>query len=721
MPAPVPLTPDSERYGSWLIRRLERLGMSQTDLAVKVGRTPAAVSAWVNARSEPRSDLKDAIAALLDPDHTDPPPSTDIYGVQTSPPTPVAAAHRQNPTSSVRWHHRPAHPDGGREYGNAAAFAFDADLSVLAREATQNSLDERRDTQAPVRVRYTLHELDGEYLDAFLAALRWNEVLPHYTEACRGDQKVSRSLRSAIDDLSQEHRLTLLRVDDYNASGLTGPEYGDGRFAAVVRRQLDSHKVTGGRAGGSYGLGKATLWATSRFGLVLINSTLSEPHEGRRAGRVIGRLDLPWHEVDGNPYAGPAWFGLPDTAPEHAGVSRSWWADDDTLSALRLDRVGEEPGTSFLVVGAHDASGDAESLEEMHDKLLRSLADGFWAAMVGGRTAGPMLEASVTTLRNGRVHIREQQVDPHAYHPATSRALKAYLDGTTVDELTAADQVVRADVPLIVTPLKGQGRSRDKGREHLAVLLLTPADENDSNVNRVICMRGNRMTITAHRPRELPLGTTAFQAVLLAGYATGRGDAEVRLAEAFLRASEPPEHDRWDRTEELTTSYERGALSRLKEFRGDIDRSVRSLLGRRRTPPSAGPAVLRELLKLDAPGRGPGSRRAQSFPTVRDIQAFVDKRGAWHVTVRLHLPEADDPWVLAPVAKFDVRSGGRPSVKWELLVGSESCRAEDGTIVVEPGVRIAEFSGVTDPDSHPVRGTYARLAIDVPKARGGAQ
>ncbi|MEV5793000.1 helix-turn-helix transcriptional regulator [Streptomyces sp. NPDC052192] len=721
MPAPVPPGPGNETYGSWLSRRLEHLGMSQTDLAAKVHRTPAAVSAWVNARSEPRSDLKDIITALLDPGHTDPPPRAHVPPAHTPSPAPVAPAHIRTPTSAVRWHHRPAHPDGGREYGNAAAFAFEADLSVLAREATQNSLDERRDDQAPVRVRYTLHELDGAHLDAFLTALHWDEVLPHYAEACRGDQKVSRSLRSAIEDLAQERRLRLLRIDDYNASGLTGPEYGDGRFAAVVRRQLDSHKVTGGRAGGSYGLGKATLWATSRFGLVLINSTLSEPHEGRRAGRVIGRLDLPWHEVDGEPYAGPAWLGLPDTDPEHEGVSRSWWADDDTLRALHLDRVGEEPGTSFLVVAAHDASGDAESLEEMHDKLLRSLADGFWAAMVGGRSAGPLLEASVTTLRNGRIHIPEQRVDPHTYHPATSRALQAYLDGSTVDELTAAHQVVRADVPLIVTPLKGQGRSRDRGREHLAVLLLTPADENDAQVNRVICMRGNRMTIMAQRPRELPLGTSAFQAVLLAGYATGRGDEEVRLAEAFLRASEPPEHDRWDRTEELTSSYERGALSRLKEFRADIDKTVRSLLGRQRTPPAAGPAVLRELLKLDAPGKGAGARRAQSFPTVRDILASVDERGAWHVTVRLRLPEAEDPWVLAPVAKFDVRSGGRPSVKWELLVGSESCRAENGTIVVAPGVRLAEFSGVTDPGSHPVRGTYARLAIDVPKARGGAE
>ncbi|MGW3266569.1 helix-turn-helix domain-containing protein [Streptomyces sp. NPDC001056] len=703
MSEPSPSVSYGEDFGPWLRRQLERADMSQSDLAVKLGKTRAAVSAWVNGRAEPRDDAKRRIAEIL---------GTDLASVVTrNVDVPVERPRR--------WHHRLAHRDGGREYGNAAAFAFDADLSVLAREATQNSLDERYDAGSPVRVHYTLNELDGAHLDAFLASLRWEELLPHYEAAAQGSQKVSRSLRSALDDLSRERRLRLLRIDDYNAAGLTGPDYGDGRFAAVVRRQLDSHKIAAGRAGGSYGLGKATIWAASRFGLVLMNTTLSEPHEGRTVGRVIGRLDLPWHEANGTAYAGPAWFGEPDTDREHQGVSRSWWADDATLRRLHLQRSVDEPGTSFLIVGAYDASGASETLQEMHDELVRSLADDFWAAMIGGRSAGPLLDARVTTLRNGEIYIPEEQVDPHVHRPAVSRALQAYLDGDTVEELTGSEQVVRAEVPLVVTPLKDRGRPNDKGCEHLAVLLLTPADDHDTRPNRVICMRGNRMTVTEQRPRDLPLGTPSFQAVLLAGYATGRDGEDVALAEAFLRASEPPEHDRWDRTEELTTTYQRGALSRLKEFRSTIDETVRSLLGNREVARSGGPAVLRDLLKLDT-GLGAASRRVQSFPTVRNIEARTDDRGAWHVTVHLKLPDAEDPWVLAPIAKFDVRSGGRPSVEWELLVGSESCRVENDTVVIEPGVRTAAFRGVTNPSSHPVRAGYARLIVDVPKARGGA-
>ncbi|MFF6791559.1 helix-turn-helix transcriptional regulator [Streptomyces filamentosus] len=694
-----------EEFGTWLERQLARADMRQVDLATRLGLTRAAVSAWITGRAEPREETKRAIAAVFDID--------------------LASVH--NRTTDIasplprRWHHRPAHADGGREYGNAAAFAFDADLSVLAREATQNSLDERHDPTAPVRVRYVLHELTGEHLDTFLTAMRWDELRPHYEAAAVGGQKVSRSLRAALDDLDEQRSLLLLRVEDYNAAGLTGPEYSDGRYAAVVRRQLDSHKQAGGRAGGSYGLGKATLWATSRLGLVLVNSTLSEPHEGRVERRVVGRLDLPWHELDGEAYAGPAWLGEPESGAFHRGVSRSWWADDEEVRALHLERSNPAPGTSFLIVGAHDASGDAETLQEMHDKLVRALADGFWATMIGGRTAGALMEASVTTLRNGHVFISEERVDPHVFHPALGRALQSYLDGATVTELTSGDQVALAEVPLIVSPLKGRGRARDKGREHRAVLLLTSADDQDERHNRVVCMRGNRMTITEQRPRELPLGTAPFQAVLLAGFATGREGEDVELAEAFLRASEPPEHDRWDRTEELTSLYERGALTRLKEFRAETDKAVRGLVGRRESERSEGPAALRELLRFDVGTTGAGGgRRAQGFPVVRSVQARVETDGAWNVTVGLKLPDSEDPWILAPVAKFDVRSGGRPAVGWSTLAASDNCRVENDLLIVAPGARTAVFTGVTDPATHPVQSALARLVVDIQKARGGA-
>ncbi|MFD5915309.1 helix-turn-helix transcriptional regulator [Kitasatospora sp. NPDC058201] len=701
---------DSEHFGTWLGRQLRRSGMSQAEFAEQLELTRAAVSAWVTGRAHPRPELMPRIAELLD---------TDVATVVT----------RDTDTGAVRpirWHHRSAHQDGGREYGNAAAFAFDANLAVLAREATQNSLDERLDPTRPVRVRFTLHELTGEYRHSFLRALHWDKIEPHYDAAAQSRQKVGRVVAEGLRGLRDETSLLLLRIDDYNASGLTGPEYGDGRFAAVVRRQLDSHK-SNDRAGGSYGLGKATLWAASRLGLVLINSTLSAAHEGRTARRVVGRLDLPWRTVDGVAYAGPAWLGEPDTEKEHEGVSRSWWADEKTVADLHLAREGDDPGTSFLIVGAHDAAAgngalsearDGNRLAEMQDSLVGALAENFWAAMTAGRSAPPLLEASVRVLQNGEPILSERRVDPRERRPSLTHALQAYLNGETVDRLTAVDQVAAVRVALDVPAPRSAG-ARAKGLTHQAVLLVTPADDTDEKHSRIVCMRGTRMTVTARPPRNLGPGVDPFQAVLLAGFATGEDDAAVHAGEAFLRAAEPPEHDRWGTTEDLTATYP-NAPRRLTEFNAAMDAALRELVGRRLDrQESAGPEVLRNLLRLDL---SPSvARRVDGHPVVDRVRGRVDASGAWTLDVLLKIPPREDPWQLTPVVKFDVRSGGRPSLRWAELSAVENCRIVDGRILVDSEIRSARFSGVTAVGSHPVPAAMAGVLVEVQQAREASQ
>lgn len=693
-------TEDREDFGAWLDSRLRARRMTQTALADALDVTPAAVSAWITGRAEPREDRKRAVAAVLGLDEE----SVHRRAAE------VAEA------ASLRWHHRPAHADGGREFGNAAAFAFDADVAVLAREATQNSLDERVDPDQPVRVRYTLNELTGEYRKAFLDALQWQELEPHFVAAATHRHKVGRVIAEGLREMQESDSLLLLRVDDYNCTGLTGADYGDdSKFAAVLRDQLNSHKGTG-TAGGSYGLGKITLWATSRLGLVLVNSTLSHPHEGRIERRLYGRLELPWHETDGHAYAGLAGFGQTETEPGREGTARSWWADEATARTLYLERETRDPGTSFLIVGAHDAAGDAQSLQEMHEKLVKSLADNFWAAMTSGRESKPFLEASVTTLRNGQVVIPEQRVDPSGHQPSRTRALRAFLDGETVEQRFDATQVAIAHVPLVVPPERG-GRA-GSGTEHNAVLLVTAADDNDREPNRLVCMRGNRMTVMTRRVTDLPLSTDAFQAVLLAGRATGSVSEDARLAELFLRAAEPPEHNDWTKTEDLATSYARGARQRIEEFRKEMLAGVRALVGRRETRTNDGPAVLRELLRID--GGSTGARRPDKHPVIRHVEGNVDERGAWNVKVEVKLPRREDPWSLTPVARFDVRSGAKPVVAWANLIPGENCRVEDGTLHFDRGVGSASFEGVTDVSSHPVKGRMARLIVDLQKAKGAA-
>ncbi|MFJ3904158.1 helix-turn-helix domain-containing protein [Streptomyces sp. NPDC090025] len=709
-----------EEFGPWLARQLLLAGKTQAELAEELGLTRAAVSAWITKRSVPRPTVMGEIAKAL---------GTDIGTVHT----------RTTDTQAglpVTWYHRPGYQDGGRDGGNAAAFAFDADVQVLARETCQNSLDERQTGNGrPVRVRYTIHELTGETLDAFRKAILWDELHPHYAAVSESasHQKVGRVVDAGVRDMFEKGRLVLLRVDDYNASGLTGDDYDDGKFAAVVRRQLDSLK-SGRTAGGSFGLGKATLWATSALGMVLINSTLSVPHEGRTERRVIGRLELPWRSVDGESYAGPAWLGRPDPNTPGARVARSWWADEETVERLHLTRDSDEPGTSFLIVGAHDvaslddavpasASEDegaeddgTRDIETMHRRLVRALGRDFWAAMTAGGNRLPLLETSVRTLRNGRVVVEEEKVDPAREQPSRSRALRAWFEGTTVERLTESGQVAVRRVPLKL-PVGG-GRNGTLGI-HEAVLLVTDAEDRDGAPNRVHSLRGNLMTVKDSAVYGLPLGVNPFQAVLLAGHAVGEAPF-VGEAEDFLRAAEPPEHDRWGQTEELTLRWSHTAHHRIARMTTELNRTVKELVAKSKPSGGDGGTKLRKALTV-ARKNTKASTRAPGLvlPELVGLDASVGAEGEWRITAEVKLsPRAGEPPTMTPVALLDVRSGGRPRLSWAELAGVEGCEVDNGMLRFTPGARRAVFTGATDVTSHPVRTTLTRLVLELRAGSG---
>ncbi|MFJ1581706.1 helix-turn-helix transcriptional regulator [Streptomyces sp. NPDC088197] len=682
-----------EEFGPWLARQLRRLGTSQTDFAKRIGVTRAAVSAWVTGRAKPRVELFPKIA--------------DELGVD------VAILHHRDTDAvsafPIQWHHSVARSDGVREYGDSAAFASDAGLAILARQAVQNSLDEGLDNGRPVRMRFTLQELTGERLRSFFAALKWDQLEPHYEEAARSRRWSGHDPARALRELRDGSPLVLLRVDDYNTSGLTGPEYEDGRYSAFVRRRLASYKTTD-HAGGSYGLGKATLWAASRFGLVLINSTLSVSHEGRTARRAVGRLDLPWRTVDGIAYAGPAWLGEPDTEKEHEGTSRSWWADEKTVADLHLDRKGDEPGTSLLIVGAYDPSDGSAGLREMHESLVSALADDHWAAMTGSGSTQALLEASVCSPLNGELY--EERVNPSDRHPALVAALRAHLDGETVAVPTTGDQVVAAEVTLHVPPPSSATAVGRAGcLSHNALLLVAPAAASDEGHSRIVHMRGTRTTVMTRQPRDFRVGSEPFHAVLLAGFATGQVDEAAHAAEVFLRTAEPPAHNRWGPTEQLAAAYF-GGPQRLADFTAGVDEVLRGIMSRRAAHQDVtGQELLRNLLRLDPPASR--IQETARYPVIERTHARVEPSGAWDLEITLGVPQRENAWSVVPVAKLDVRSGGRPALAWAELLAGENCTVVDDMILVAPDSRSATFRGRTAVTNGSAAKVLGRVSVEV--------
>lgn len=691
----------SESRSERLQRMLSDQGMTQADLAAALRVSKATVSGWCSGNRTPTRDNTAEIARVLgttamylEYGHSEPGEgSTDAALLEA----------RQRYLDETGWYFRAAPRDGGRELGNAAAFAFSPSIVTLARETGQNSSDEILLGETTVRMRFTVMELTDQHLSKFLDALRFSEIRPHLVDAADAGQKAGAVIASGLRQLEEEGRLLLVRIEDYNASGLTGEEYERGRFLAVARNTLDSFK--GDQAGGSFGLGKAAMWACSQFGLVLLNSTLSEPDSaGQRVGRFIGRMEVPWHETAEESFAGPAWIGHLNSTQ----VAESYWNNPALLGDLYLERADAAPGTSFLIVGAFDPSGEATTADEIHDALAEAMATNFWAAMVEtGEEQPERLRVAVVTERNG-VRIREDIVDPSRYDSVRGKVemLRRYRLDLTSEDLSDEDTVVVKSVALQVPKRTAHG-SEHEAIAHDAVLLVASAEDGEPDAKVVSYMRGSLMTIMEQTIRGLPLGSVPFRAVVLAGNAAGTGPGE-RAAERFLRAAENPEHNKWEGTTDLTTGYAIGAKTRLKEFFDEVRNSIKEVVSRQSTDESDGPEALKELLRI-APPKTETDRR----PRVWEATGGPNEAGAWEVEAVVSLPARDEPWQFTPVLRYGTESGPTIPVQWAEVVPVAKCRLDAGRIVSDPRSRRVRFKAVSDPSSHPVGATRAKVLVDV--------
>lgn len=704
----------SDAFSQRLAAALSARGMAQGTLATACGVSAQAVSSWVRGQM-PRPAKLVQIAQTLGV-------SVDYLATGTGGIPVDIDALRATYRESLSVFARPAPFDGGREYGNTAEHAFQLDLRILGREVGQNSGDEEVEGAGGVDMRFTVIELTDAVFDSFVGSGWWNRYRQHLEASALGGLKAARQIKQSIERLDRDRRLVLLRVDDYGANGLTGNEYESGRFTAVMRNQLDSQKSEAG--GGSYGLGKNAMWGCSEFSLVFANSRLSVPENGHTEDRFFGRGQLPAHTLEGVDYAGPIWIGEPDPdranpVPGMPPTVRSIFENPVLAKDFFLDRGDERSGSSFLIVGFFDPSGAANGLGEMAAQLANSMSENFWAAM----TARPDRPAKL------RVEIRVQQnqtvtstvtVANDAAKAGFVKAYESYLAGETVDhpgQLVHVGDVV--SIPIILTVPKRLSSPPHPEEQHIATLLIRVAESTEDHVNRIAWLRGSLMTIAEERLSGLPIGATPFHAVLLAGKAAGH-DTSSAYAESFLRAGEPPQHDRWTGTSDLTTSYARGAKTKLADFQRTVLEAVREAVRRPSGGSSDGPADLKNLLRIGAPPP-PVEKR----PHVRTASGYPGPDGAWPIEAVISLPVPQhrrlNEWRLTPVIRFAAYSGSGADIQWRTLEAVSNCHVEDGQLVAAVGTRTLRFRGVTDPSTHPVKAEFAKAIVDIRIQKGRVQ
>jgi transcriptional regulator with XRE-family HTH domain len=704
-------------------------GLKQSELAKAVGVSPSLASMWLKGTRTPDEEVLGRLAGVLD---------TDLEWLRTGrgrEPSGTRKRALQSAFERVDWRPRRGFSDGGRDGGNANQFAVGSSFRDLVRESIQNSGDERLDQVQPVGVRFRLLSLRGEAKGRYLEAMRWLHLRPHFV-ACaeqRGDEQAAGGFSEALE-IADSGELTVLQIIDSGTRGLTGPETGDGNFAALTRDSLYSHKNKEGAAG-SYGLGKATQYAASAFGTVLFFSDLAEPESesGKARGRFFGRAELVWHrlEEDGETraFAGPAWLG--EAGGEEGQVPVSHWAGaGDVLSRdLQMERDTEATGTTIAVVGLRDLDADKRRTpREITEQIGREIEENFW----------PAIEAGELSARVEYVEIDDPAVEPapevdSLVAPAQTRisgplvhSVRAYANDDAVEVLVDDGDVVAGTVELHVPARKaGDEEDRHSAFIHRAVVLVRRAapDElesesggNSSSLRRAALTRGANMVVKTLDLSKGTVGAQPFHAVVLAGRAVGDSQ-EDRWAEEFLRTAEPPSHDNWTTTPRLKRLYSPGYTKGLREFEAAIRHVVRDLLSIESNLPPDGPTDLSRRFRFGEPAN------PERAPRVVVQEKSIAEDGSWHIDAAVRLRgDLSRGAAGRPEVVFLGESGSPARVKWRSLeaLGDGMSVRDGNTVVIPPNVRTAKFRGVTDPDSHPTPASETAATIRFTPSRKDA-
>ena len=718
-----------KEVGARIREAMERRHKRPGQLAKDLGQQPATISHWLYGRRACPAETLRTIATLLKVNYewlagdATQPSSTSKSEVAMA--QAKARPQANDRSEALNWCFRDAPPDGGRDFGNANAFATPPDVPTLVRETGQNSSDATlRDGAVPGTVYFRLRLIElGKAEEAyvkFARASKLEELREHLRSASRGTARLSEKVREGLDRLDGTDPLYLLRVDDYGTIGLPGAELAvdaddddsqrSSPYAALIRNNLDTSKQSA-NAGGSYGLGKAVLWNCSDLSTVLFASDI--PGEGRGT-RLVGRSELTWHKVDQRSYAGPGWFGVGD-------YGHSLYADprDELLSDLQLDRSelpsglagSRTSGTSALILGFRDPESEGRfDTEELLGKLARGAAENFWPAILMGR-----MKILIEHVRDG-VLLNQRIVDPREYVPEFCELLQRHLDERVEEELEGSGSVTRR-----VVPLRAPGtRDGVEGVEHYPAEmesrchLLVRLDDDETQgsgrhlANTVAMVRGRYM-VTQYWNREgVAMGASTFHALLLAGDAVSNEPAQL-AAEQFLRLSEPPAHNDWKYEEALRTKFRPGARQRLKDFKDALTKTLRETVKRPTVEEDDGPEELRRLLHLGAGGDG-----QPPLATLRSIKSTFNG-DRWEIKADVAFNEKKHALRLTPRVWIDVESGSPIRLPWhQLEYRSGATRGESqGSFEVGPNPRAVSFSGTTESRIDGIDPAKCRAKIDL--------
>ena len=507
--------------------------------------------------------------------------------------------------SNLEWHFRQRDP-GEAIIGGVNQFALQMSIDTLVRETIQNSNDQRLD--AKVEVEFVYEELAGPQADKLLELIGWDQGLHEHLQSIADGSNHLKERAARAVSAAKARKIRTLTIRDINARGLEGDEDGEsGNFVMLCRHSLVTDGQQKRLRGGSFGIGKSVLWAFSGASTVLFSSLPMEKKENsvQKLGtaRFFGRAYLVshahskqkiWHNGDGH-------FGEVD-----AGVSPRWAKSirdahvKNKVAGTVLDRDWKRPGTSILIPFFDNPRLDEQlSPQQVVDQISKATQEWFWPCIDSG-----ILEVRVGIRTNNAETLTKVEFPAWAiFHK------RAIEEGLTPDKIEVEGGSAKAPLAIKVPRrLTNPTTNAIDGTTQLYVTRLYEDEESqipERIRGSVALIRGAQMVVEYHRA-SIPALLPPFVGVLKAGHFNDPSDDAV---EYFLRDSEPPAHDKWDKAaEKIGLNYQRGGHTNIVNFLSSIGAMTRTLLGSGTATSGRLPKRLADLLSGGKGGRTPVTR-----------------------------------------------------------------------------------------------------------------
>lgn len=261
---------------------------------------------------------------------------------------------------------------------DAAGQNFRGAWDSLIRECIQNSLDAVKDSNQPVIVRLDFKNMPmRSYTNFFEIKTHIESCLNTFPETAKAKYKPMLDLFNKI--MGGDNQMPYLQVSDYNTKGMAYDENNDScNFSAFVRG-LGVHggdQTAYGR-GGSFGLGKSTIFTMSPIRTMMVSTYTSE-------GQYVfeGVSSLTTHRMGNEKLSHIGYYDNHDGYPV---------TDAEFIPARFIrkpDENGEtRSGTDIFIMGRKLEDGDMDSIK-------RQVLIHYWLSIYKGKLIVELAEAN---------------------------------------------------------------------------------------------------------------------------------------------------------------------------------------------------------------------------------------------------------------------------------------------------------------------------------------